>query len=163
MFPISYKKSLIALFLCLREMKWKVPPPIRRLFLDSPYRLKLVNPVKSDFPLLGYYENSQFFDVVPVNKQLKYACLSGNLELVKYMVSKGYTNLLTPMCCAAKTGSLKILEYLISLGGNFYNNAMITALTYNQKNIINYLIEKITVDKEIIYYIRRTGYFELHE
>lgn len=84
--------------------------------------------------ILEYYE-----------KGLQWACVKGNLEVVKFLNSIGVdinNELGAPIRIAAQEGHLEIIKYLVESGANDLDWALIIASSNNRFEIVKYLIDK---------------------
>jgi len=86
---------------------------------------------------------------------LHFACLSGNVEIVKYLLEKGaqlnvpdYSNEIKYLHLACKSGNIELIEYLLNSGLDINQQIFLgyTPLFYavenNKKDAVEYLIKK---------------------
>jgi hypothetical protein len=72
----------------------------------------------------------------------KYSAFEGDLEAVKYLLSKRSFNFKKAMKYAAAGGKIEILKFLISKGGNYFNKSMKAAVTDDQFETVKFLVEQ---------------------
>lgn len=99
---------------------------------------------------------------------LLFAVENGNLEFIKYLISKG-VNIRTDndyaLCCAAEYGNLKIVEFLIKKGSSSRskgNRALQYAVEYNRFEVVRYLLSLYFIDyNQALSWSIKKNYFEV--
>ena len=143
MFNSNYLKSFKATLICLRIINIRVPTPIKKLFLDSLFRLYTENIQKKDFHLLAKYENNQFFQLPEKYSKLKYAYKSGNMTAINIVLQQKYIRYDAAINGACFTGNIDIVKHALNLS---YNTELVAryAIKYNQPEIYNFICQSIT-------------------
>lgn len=82
------------------------------------------------------------FPDVEIDNVLLNASRSGDIQLVKFCISKGATDFNLALSGAAEAGSWEIINLLLSQGADDYEGALIGAAQTGQFLIMKYMVEK---------------------
>ena len=70
------------------------------------------------------------------------ACSKGNMELTKYLISRGADELNEAMNNAIYSGNREVIDYLISNGANDWQNFLYYSCKYNKKELAEFFISQ---------------------
>jgi ankyrin repeat protein len=97
-----------------------------------------------------------------INDEMWYAALSGYMDIVQLMISKGATVFNTAMISAASSGHMNIVQLMISKGATNFNSAMASAAEGGHMDIIQLMISKGATDFNwAMYYAAEGGHIDI--
>lgn len=98
--------------------------------------------------------------IYPTTESVNYVCRTRNIELLKFLVSRGVLPNQHGADGAARQGSLEILKYLVSLSPKILPTELgfISAIQFGKIEIVKYLLSlDINLDENLIAHAKNTA------